>query len=487
MRVELRDIRKYFGPVKANDGISITLEGGQIYGLLGENGAGKSSLMKILSGYQRPDSGAIILDGKVQHFASPAQALNAGVGMLYQDPHDFPPFRVIDNYLLGRNGSMALNYRAARRELKELASRYGFHIDVDAYIDTLSLGERQQLELIRLLAGGARVLILDEPTTGISAEQKDKLFSSMRRLAHEEGKTLLLVSHKLEEVQELCDYAFVLRRGQLVGETVVPCKTEQLVEMMFGRVPKRPPRPSFPQGEAVLEVRNLAVNTHRLFVACTDLTVHSGEVFGLAGLEGSGQRVLLQACAGLAPAVEGKIFIGGVDASRTTYHRRMKEGVAYVAAGRLEEGLVAGLSLTEHVVLAQPEHSLMIDWRAARSDAGKRIAEYHVVGRPDSTADELSGGNQQRMLFSLLNSPLKLLLLEHPTRGLDVQSADWIWEKLYERREEGTAILFMSADLDEIIDRSDRIAVFFGGRMSRIVHARETSVEELGHLIGGEA
>lgn len=486
MRVELRDIHKSFGPVRANAGISMILEGGQIYGLLGENGAGKSTLMKILSGYQPADEGDILLDGQVQNFSSPAQALDAGVGMLYQDPHDFPPFRVIDNYLLGRDGGIRLNFRTAQRELEELARRYEFDVDVNAFIDTLSLGERQQLELVRLLAGGARVLILDEPTTGISAEQKDVLFSSMRRLAFEEGRTIILVSHKLEEVQDLCGQAFILRRGQLVGTTDIPCKNEQLVEMMFGTVPKRPPRPSRPLGEPVLEVSNLSVNTQRLDVANVNVAVHAGEVFGLAGLEGSGQRVLLQACAGLVSPDEGTVRLDGVDMTGWSYHRRKANGVAYVAAGRLEEGLVAGLTLTEHVLLAQPQKGFMVDWQSARSDTGERIATYQVVGRPDSTADELSGGNQQRLLFSLLRAPLKLLLLEHPTRGLDLQSADWIWQKFYDRRAEGTAILFMSADLDEVIDRSDRIAVFFGGRMSRIVDARETSVEELGHLIGGE-
>lgn len=486
MRVELREIRKSFGPVKANDGITMTLEGGQIYGLLGENGAGKSTLMKILSGYQSADEGMIVLDGDPQNFRSPAHALGAGVGMLYQDPHDFPPFRVIDNYLLGREDSVALNFRAARRELEELARRYGFDIDVNAYIDSLSLGERQQLELVRLLAGGAKVLILDEPTTGISAEQKEILFSSIHTLAKEEGKTIILVSHKLEEVQELCSHAFVLRQGQLVGEIEVPCGNEQLVQMMFGQVPKRPPRPSKPEGQSLLEVQDLTVQTNRVSLEGVNLTVNAGEVFGLAGLEGSGQRVLLQACAGLLALDGGHVKLNGQDISRLSYHQRQKEGVAYVAAGRLEEGLVAGLSVTEHVLLAQPQRGMMIDWPAARQQTTERIAEYQVVGRPDSTADELSGGNQQRLLFSLLNSPLQLLLLEHPTRGLDLQSADWIWQKFYARCEEGTAILFMSADLDEVIDRSDRIAVFFGGRMSRIVDARQTSVEELGHLIGGE-
>jgi simple sugar transport system ATP-binding protein len=486
MRVELRQIRKYFGPVKASDNINLVLEGGKIYGLLGENGAGKSTLMKILSGYQQPDGGAILLNEQPVHFNSPADALANGVGMLYQEPLDFPPFRVIENYLLGLNKRMRLPYKAAAAELQALADRYGFELDIQAYIDTLSMGERQQLELIRLLAGGAEVLILDEPTTGISAEQKDKLFDSMRKLAHEEGKTLILVSHKLDEVQELCDYAFVLHRGKLVGEMGVPCLTEKLVEMMFDQVPVRSQRPPSPLGRPVLELCDVVLATYRLTVQESCLVVRAGEIFGLAGLEGSGQQLVLQACAGLLHPEHGHITLNGQDISGWSYHRLQAAGVAYVPAGRLEEGLIAGLTLTEHVVLAQPEHSFLVDWPKAQEVAATRITHYQIVGRPDSTADELSGGNQQRLLFALLNSPLQLLLLEHPTRGLDVRSADWIWEMLYSRRREGTAILFMSADLDEIIERSDRIAVFSGGVMSRIVEAKDTSVEELGHLIGGE-
>jgi ABC-type uncharacterized transport system ATPase subunit len=487
MRVELQQIRKYFGPVKANDGIDMDLEGGRIYGLLGENGAGKSTLMKILSGFQPADSGQILLDRQPVQFDSPATALSGGVGMLYQDPLDFPPFRVIDNYLLGREERVRLDYKKAAADLQELARRYDFEIQPQAYIDSLSMGERQQLELIRLLAGGARVLILDEPTTGISAEQKEILFDSMRKLAHEEGKTLLLVSHKLDEVQELCDHAYVLRKGKLVGEIDIPCPNEKLVEMMFGEVPERGERPPALIGETTLALTNVSVADHRLTVENLSLAIKAGEVFGLAGLEGSGQRHLLQACAGLLQPSQGHIHLQGQDITNWSYHRRQDAGVAYVAAGRLEEGLVAGLTRTEHLVLAQQEQSFFIDWESAREEMNGRIARYEVIGRPDSTADELSGGNQQRLLFALLNSPLKLLLLEHPTRGLDVRSADYIWELFYKRREAGTSILFISADLDEVIDRSDRIAVFSGGKMSRVVEARETNVDELGHLIGGES
>jgi simple sugar transport system ATP-binding protein len=487
MRVELRDIRKYFGTVRANDGISLIFEEGQIHGLLGENGAGKSTMMKILSGFQPPDSGQIILDGQDVLFNSPRTALAGGVGMLYQDPLDMPPFTVIDNYLLGKDRQVRLNYKQAEAELMDLASRYGFELDTQAHIDTLSMGERQQLELVRLLAGGARLLILDEPTTGISAEQKELLFNSMRKLAYEEGKTLILVSHKLDEVQELCSHAVVLRRGKLVGGTEVPCANEKLVEMMFGQVPERSERLPFELGKPVLEIEDVTISDNRLTVEDINLTVPAGEVFGLAGLEGSGQRHLIQACAGLLHPDQGSIRLTGEDVTRWSYHHLQHAGMAYVAAGRLEEGLVAGLTLTEHLVLAQPEHTFMVDWDGAREEMVKRIKKYQLIGRPKSTADELSGGNQQRLLFSLLNTPLKLLLLENPTRGLDVRSTNYTWDLLYQRRDDGTAILFMSADLDEIIERSDRIAVFSGGRMSRIVLAKETTADELGHLIGGQA
>lgn len=486
MQVELRQIHKHFGMVRANDGISLMLEEGMIYGLLGENGAGKSTLMKILSGYQPQDSGQILLDGGPELFDSPAKALSRGVGMLYQDPLDMPPFRVIDNYMLGRDKRFPLNYKKAGLELKNISTRYDFEIDLNAFVDTLSMGERQQLELVRLLAGGAQVLILDEPTTGISAEQQGLLFDSMRKLAQQEGKTLILVSHKLDEIQELCNYAYVLRKGKLVGETEVPCPNDKLVELMFGQVPAQSDRPQFELGTEVLELKNLSAGDYRLSIEQIDLVVQAGEVFGLAGLEGSGQRRLIQACAGLIQTKSGSIGLAGENISSWSYHRRQSSGVAYVAAGRLEEGLVDDLSLTEHLVLAQPEHSFLVDWDGARNEMEQRINHYQIVGRPESTAGELSGGNQQRLLFALLNSPLKLLMLEHPTRGLDVRSTNYIWELLYRRRAEGTAILFMSADLDEIIERSDRIAVFSGGRMSRVVTANETSVDELGHLIGGQ-
>lgn len=485
MQVSLQNIRKYFGAVRANDGISLTLAPGRIYGLLGENGAGKSTLMKILSGYHKADSGRIELDGRRANLGSPADALASGVGMIYQDPLDIPAMRVLDNFLLGRDAKVVLSRTTAAKALLDQACKMGFHIELEACIETLTLGERQQLELLRLLSLGAEVFILDEPTTGISAEQKESLFSSLRKLS-EEGKTVILVSHKLPEVQELCHQVFVLRRGKLVGQAGIPCPTEQLVRMMFEEVPSRQKRRSLVRPEAALDLHGLAVSTERLQIKDMDLQVRAGEVFGLAGLEGSGQRLLLQACAGLLPLAGGRIWLAGQDVSRWSYHRRRDKGVAYVPSGRLEEGLVAGLSLMEHVALASPQRGLVVDRRFFTQETQARIDHYRIVGRPETRVEALSGGNQQRSLYALLREDLRLILIEHPTRGLDVRSAEWIWELLLRRVEQGTAILFASADLDELIERSDRIAAFSGGVMSRAVAASETSADELGRLIGGE-
>jgi ABC-type uncharacterized transport system ATPase subunit len=485
MRVEVQKISKRFGKTQANKDISLVFEPGRIYGLLGENGAGKSTLMKILSGYQSADTGRILIDGKARRFVTPSDALAAGVGMLYQEPLDLPAFTVLENYLLGRPGGVRIDAKQATGELTQLGKRYGFTIHPDEYIRNLSLGERQQLELLRLLSGGAQLLILDEPTTGISAEQKELLFDSMRELAEKERKTLILVSHKLDEVQELCDEVFVLRKGKLVGKAKLPTPNSKLVRMMFEQAPPRLVRPRTLAGKPMLELKGASIHTPRLNLDGIDLRLRAGEVFGLAGLEGNGQEILLRACGGLLPLAHGEYLLAGEPLPHLRYHSAQEHGVRYLAAGRLEEGLVSGLSLTEHMALVAEEPEFVLDWPRHRKLTAERIREYQVVGTPESRVEQLSGGNQQRFLFGLLPPALKLILMEHPTRGLDIRSTDWIWRQLNERRKQGTAIMFISADLDEILQRSDRIAVFSGGRMSRVLDARKTSVARLGQLIGG--
>jgi simple sugar transport system ATP-binding protein len=484
MKVELRSIHKSFGPVQANRAIDLTIEPGTIFGLLGENGAGKSTLMNILSGYYRQDLGAILLDGEEVSIGSPADGIRHGVGMLHQDPLDFPPMRVLDNFVIGRGGGLSPDFQRARAEFDELSRSFDFQIDPRAYVDTLTVGERQQLEILRLLWLGARVLIFDEPTTGISAQQKDKLFEALRKLAGE-GKTVVFVSHKLEEIQELCSRAAVLREGELVGELGAPYDLDRLVEMMFGRVVSKGEREEVEQGETVLRLQDLAVEHGRLEITGVNLNVQRGEVIGLAGMEGSGQGTLLKACTGLIRPVHGRVMVSGKDLTGRRYQDFLEEGVTYMPASRLEEGLIPGMTLVEHFLLAREHQGPVIDWEEGRELTRSRIEAFSIVGRPDSQVEALSGGNQQRVLLALLRPARKLILLEHPTRGLDIESAIWVWKRLKERCRQGAAIFFISSDLEEILDYSDRILVFFGGQVSQPLEASETDVEQLGHLIGG--
>jgi len=505
MRVELREITKCFGSLRANDSISLDIPAASIQGVLGENGAGKSTLMKVLSGFISHDSGEILLDGKAVEIRSPVDAIRQGIGMLHQDPLDFPPFRLIDNFILGSHGGpgrrpgLGLRRKEAAAAFRELASRFDFALDPEAWVDSLTVGERQQLEILRLLWLGARVLILDEPTTGISLPQKEKLFATLKKLAAE-GMTVIFVSHKLEDVEFLCDRVTVLRQGRLVGGAGRPFGTKDLVTLMFGKeLPKSERRRAKP-GARLLAAREVGLEGQRLSMRGLNLELRAGEVVGLAGMEGSGQSLFLGACAGLVQPVAGSFCLdvdaeGGGDEKDMTgrsHHDFRSEGVAWLPAARLEQGLVPGLSLTEHFILAEGARGLggrgrlFIDRRRARELAESRIASFRIKGRPESPVESLSGGNQQRALLALLRSPLRIVLVEHPTRGLDIESTAYIWGKLKERCAEGTSVVFISSDLDEVLEWSDRVLVFFAGKVSPPLDAESLTVERLGRLIGGK-
>lgn len=485
MKIELDGICKHYGGVEANAGISLTVHPGEIRGLLGENGAGKTTLMRVLSGYTQPDGGLVKLDGIPRRFTSPSDAIRAGVGMLHQDPMDVPQLSVLDNFCLGRDERLLRRRHLAAAELVSLCQRFGFDLNPRALVGRLTIGERQQLELVRLLALGVQAVILDEPTTGISAPQRALLFEAIRRLA-QDGLSVIFVSHKLDEVQALCDAVTVLRQGRKVGEVAAPLDAAQLVALMFGQELQASERPAVCLTGAGIEISHLTVRDHRLTLDDVSLTVRRGEVIGLAGLEGSGQRLLMQAIAGLAAPRSGTIRVCGDDLTGQPYARFREHKIVLVPAARLEEGLIPGLSLREHFALAGHCGSgLMVDWKAARERTESQIAQYNIVGTPDTAVELLSGGNQQRALLALLPEALNVLLLEHPTRGLDVSSSQWVWAKLLARREQGTMLLFTSTDLDELVQYSDRIVVFSGGRVSAPVEADTVTVRELGYLIGG--
>ena len=498
MQIELRQIHKRFGAVQANRDISVNFEPGRIVGILGENGAGKSTLMKILSGFQPADSGEILLDGILMQATGPTAAIANGIGMLQQDPLDVGAFTVLENFIYGGGAGITLDRKGAAARLRDLSARFGFELDPHQPIDNLLIAQRQQLEIIRLLDLGVQTLILDEPTTGISAEQKDTLFQALRRLARDEGMIVLLVSHKLEDVIELCDEVVVLRAGALVGgmpmpgsdtelsASIIASTKRQLVTLMFGEELEARQRPQLHLGEPVLSADKLVAHDPRLEMQPVSLTASQGEVIGLAGLGGSGQERFMRACARLGRVTSGSLHFAGADILKSNYRQLFRRGLIFGAAGRLEEGLIAGLTLTEHTALVADEQ-LRIDWQAVRRSTDARIEQYRVKGRANDSIEQLSGGNQQRVLMGLLPDDPKLLILEQPTRGLDVDSARWIWTQLLQRCERGAAILFNSEDLEEIVTYSDRIIVFYAGAAREVPDARHTSIEELGHLIGGSS
>ena len=380
---------------------------------------------------------------------------------------------------------MNVNRRDGARALEEASKRFGFKFNPNAPARTLTIGERQQLEIVRLLWLGARVLILDEPTTGISEIQRVELFSTLKRLA-DDGMSVIFVSHKLEEVADLCQRVTVMRQGQVVGHAELPTPASDLVEMMFGQVVVQTDRPRVEIGQPNVVLENATIGDRKLAMDDVSVSIASGEVVGLAGLEGSGQRLFLETCAGLQTPSHGTLEIAGTELTGKGYRQFLEAGVHYLPAGRLEEGLVAGLTISEHLFLAGADKPFFIDWEQTKEAALEKIEYFSIKGFPDSPAESLSGGNQQRLLLSMMEPSLRLLLMEHPTRGLDIESADWVWKELLTRRDDGTSIIFASADLDELLRYSDRIMVFFNGAILRTVDAATTSGEALGYLIGGK-
>ncbi len=485
MKVELHHVSKRFGAVQANDDVSMTVEAGSIHGLLGENGAGKSTLVKMLSGFISRDRGDILLDGQPTTVQTPADAIRTGIGMLHQDPLDFPPLSVLDNFMVGRPGGLFTNRRKVLGAFEHWSTLLNFKLDIHEQVSNLTVGERQQLEILRLLSLGVNTLILDEPTTGISAVQKDALFAAAKKLAAA-GKSIIFVSHKLADVNELCDRVTIMRQGKVVGDRPVPFSDQEFVQLMFGRELALPVKPNTCRQEDAVCIQNVEVATDRLAIQIQALNVAQGEVIGLAGLEGSGQQLLLLLCAGLLRATRGSLHIHGTEMTHSPYRAYLEAGIGYSPADRLQDGLVRGLSIHEHVALRASSPGLFVDWPGTLKIARHAIDLFNIRGNPDSKVERLSGGNQQRTQLALLPVPLDVLLMEHPTRGLDIESSLWVWQQLIARCEGGTAILFMSSDLDEIMQYSDRVLVFSGGEVSDPIATADLTVERLGKMMGGK-
>ena len=496
--VELSGVTKRFPGVVANRDVDLRVRTGTVHAVVGENGAGKSTLMKILYGMQRPDEGTIHVDGQEVRFKTPGDAIDAGIGMVHQHFMLADNLTVLENVVLGsepRTAGALLDLSTARRRIAQISGAYGLGVEPDRLVADLSVGERQRVEILKVLYRGARVLILDEPTAVLVPQEVEELFGNLRELKAE-GLTVLFISHKLDEVLSVADDVTVIRRGTTVA-TVDPARTSarELAELMVGsELPTTGARESAATDEQVLQVEGLTVldGSGRAVVDDVSFVIRAGEVLGLAGVEGNGQTELVEALAGIRSADAGSVRLRGDDITAWSTRARREGGIGYVPEDRHRHGLLLDAPLWENRVLGhQTEPTVSrgpwIDRARARTDA-TRIVEQFDVRTPgiDTLASALSGGNQQKFIIGReLSGDIALLLASHPTRGVDVGAQSAIWAHIRAARRDGLAVLVVSADLDELIGLSDRIAVILRGRVVAEVLPTEVTPEQLGSAMTG--
>ncbi|HMD92569.1 MAG TPA: ABC transporter ATP-binding protein [Trebonia sp.] len=498
MELELRGITKRFGPLVANDEISLSVAPGQVHALLGENGAGKTTLMNVLYGLTQPDEGEILIDGKPARFGSPKDAIAAGIGMVHQHFMLVPVFTVAENVTLGIEEADRiglLDRRKTRRDVRDLSHRYGLDVNPDALVEDLPVGIQQRVEIIKALVRNANVLILDEPTAVLTPAETEELFRIIRQL-QDGGTSVIFISHKLKEVQAIADTITVLRRGKVVGQRTPAATEEDLASLMVGRdvqlrVSKAPARP----GKVVLKVKNLTVAGEHgdLPVRGLSFDVRAGEILGIAGVQGNGQTELCEALMGLRPTLAGSVTLNGRELTQATPRARLRAGVAYVPEDRREDGLVGSFSVAENLILDTYDRppfasGINMNLPAIRANAAARIEEFDVrTGSPATPAGTLSGGNQQKVILAReVGREHKVLIASQPTRGLDVGSIEFVHRRIVQQRDHGVAVIIVSSELDEIYALADRIAVMYEGRITGF---RDPSVPaaELGRLMAGGA
>ena len=491
----LSAITKSFFGVPANDGVDFDLRWGEIHALLGENGAGKSTLCSVLAGLYHPDSGEIRLDGERVDLASPQQALEHGVGMVYQHFRLVDRFTVAENLALGHpETGFVTSRRSLERQVAELGRRYGLEVSPRASIWQLSVGEQQRVEILKLLYRGVRILILDEPTAVLTPQEAQSLFSTMRAMAAD-GQAIIFVSHKLDEVLEVSDRVTVLRDGERVGSmATAEADPATLARMMVGRDLSPVGRTKTTAGEAALSLRGLSADGDRGIEALreVDLEVRESQIVGVAGVAGNGQRELAEVITGLRRSSRGQIFLGGVDVTRSSTLQRIKLGLGFVPEDRMRTGMAGGLPLTANLALKayrQPPLSRgpVVSKRAVEERARSLEKQFDIRGvRWAMPTSLLSGGNIQRAILAReLSAGPRVLVAAAPTRGLDVAAIDAIRQILLDERDAGTAILMISEDLEEILDLSDEIVVLYEGRIMGRLDPDDASPEVLGMLMAG--
>ncbi|WP_326820046.1 ABC transporter ATP-binding protein [Streptosporangium sp. NBC_01756] len=495
--VELEGITKRFPGVVANHDIRIAVEAGTVHAIVGENGAGKSTLMKILYGMQRPDEGKIRVNGEDVNLRTPSDAIAVGIGMVHQHFMLADNLTVLENIVLGAEPKKAglLDTAGARRRINQLAESHGLRVDPDRMVEDLGVGDRQRVEILKVLYRGARILILDEPTAVLVPQEVDELFANLRELKAE-GLTVIFISHKLDEVLSIADAITVIRRGTTVASVDPGSVTaKQLAELMVGsELPTPETRDSTVTDRVVLDVRDVTIQkgTARPLLSNIAFPVHAGEVVGIAGVEGNGQSELIEVIMGLQTVDRGRILLGEEDITLWSTLRRREAGIGYIPEDRHRQGLLLEAPLWENRVLGHQtrkpaRRGIWVDRTASRKDTERIVAEYDVRTPSINTlALALSGGNQQKLIVGReMSGEPKFLIAAHPTRGVDVGAQAAIWDHLRNARAEGLAVLLISADLDELIGLSDSLYVIYGGRMVARLDPGQVTPEQLGGYMTG--
>lgn len=498
--VEMLEITKTFPGVLANDTITLRVLENEVHAILGENGAGKSTLMSILFGLYRADSGKILVQGKEVSIRDPNHATSLGIGMVHQHFKLVHNYTVTENIVLGNEPKDFwgnIDIKSAEQEVERLSALYGLAVDPRSTIETISVGMQQRVEILKILYRKANILIFDEPTAVLTPQEVDELLQIFRRLIHE-GKTILLITHKLKEIKQAADRCTVLQRGRLIGTVQVSESSEtEMASMMVGRnISFKVERPPMTPGDIVLNIDHVSVKNSRgtLAVENLSLTVRKGEILGIAGVDGNGQSELVEAIAGLRNIESGKIFLSGKDITRSSIHARIAGGMGYVPEDRQKHGLVLDFRLDENLVLktfSSPKYSSafgLLSRQAIAANADSLISTFDIRSGegPATKTRSMSGGNQQKAIIAReIDLSPELLLISQPTRGLDVGAIENIHMRIMAERNKGRAILIVSFELDEIMNLCDRIAAISKGRIVGIVSADTADERHIGAMMAG--
>jgi simple sugar transport system ATP-binding protein len=494
--LKVEDLTKRFPQVVANDSVSFEVRRGEIHALLGENGAGKTTLAECIYGFYKPDAGRIYIDGSLVELDSPSDAIELGIGMVHQHFVLVPPLTVIENIIVGTpSQGLLLDLTGAETRLAGICEKYGIDIDLRAKVWQLSVGEQQWVEILKALYVGSRLLILDEPTAVLTPQETEQFFATLKQMTAE-GLSIILITHKLEEVMQVSDRVTVLRRGKYVATvTTAEVSKADLARMMVGReVLFSVQKEELPPGEPVMEVRDLHARNDRGQEALrgVSFTLHRNEILGLAGVAGNGQKELFEVLAGVRKAESGRVLLQGEDITNRSPRYTMQRGIGHIPEDRIHEGLIPEFSVAENLILGQQRTELyrrgpFLNFERIRKFARTSISTFEIqTPSLDHPTKFLSGGNLQKVILAreLWQCP-QVLLANQPTRGLDVGVIEYVRKRLLEKRAEGVGILLSSEDLDDIFNLSDRIMVIFKGRIMGIFDTRQADIEHIGLLMAG--